>query len=51
MRRRDLLKSATLAVATQALGSIATAAQPNPAQTSAGKRLGKIALEEHFMVP
>lgn len=51
MLRRDLLKSATLAVATQALGSMITAAEPNPTQTAASKHIGKIALEEHFMVP
>ena len=51
MQRRDLLKSATLAVATQAFGSIATSAQPPAAQAASGKRLGKVALEEHFMVP
>ncbi len=51
MRRRDLLKSATFAVATQALGSVAIAAEPLPAQANGTKRLGKITLEEHFMVP
>ncbi len=51
MQRRDLLKSATFAVAAQALGTIATSAQPSAAQTPTSKRLGKIALEEHFMVP
>lgn len=51
MRRRDLLKSATLAVATQALGSISAAAEPLTALPSGTRHLGKIALEEHFMVP
>ena len=51
MQRRDLLKSATLAVATHALGSMAIGGEPILAQTSTSRRLGKIALEEHFMVP
>ena len=51
VRRRDLLKTATLAVATQALGSAAVAAEPLAAQAADTTRLGKIALEEHFMVP
>ena len=50
MNRRELLKSATLLA-----GGGATAALPialaDPAVAAAGARLGKIALEEHFMVP
>ncbi len=52
MKRRDLLKSATLVAAANATAAFAitplsTAA---PAQTKP-RRLSKIALEEHFMVP
>ena len=53
MKRRDLLKGAALTAAAKASGALAStsrgptiAADPSPARP-----LGKIALEEHFMVP
>jgi 2,3-dihydroxybenzoate decarboxylase len=48
MNRRDLLRSATLAAAAHATGSLAHAA---PSETPSPAPLPKIALEEHFMVP
>jgi 2,3-dihydroxybenzoate decarboxylase len=52
MQRREFLKGATLAAGANAAGAFAMAPQNQPAPaTATGKRLGKIALEEHFMVP
>jgi 2,3-dihydroxybenzoate decarboxylase len=52
MKRRDFIRSATLVAGANAAAALAMAA-PNPTAPGAagGKRLGKIALEEHFMVP
>lgn len=51
MKRRDFLKSATVAAAASAAEVFAAAAQ-NQTEPGTGKKpLGKIALEEHFMVP
>lgn len=46
MKRRELLKSASLAAAASVLPSRGTTAEPSPTQ-----RIGKIALEEHFLIP
>ena len=52
MKRRDFLKSATIAAAASAAEAFADAPQNQTApDTSGTKPLGKIALEEHFMVP
>jgi 2,3-dihydroxybenzoate decarboxylase len=52
LQRRDLLKGATLAVAAQAAGAFANAPPSSAASDNTGvKPIGKIALEEHFMVP
>lgn len=52
MKRRDLLKSAALTAAAQAAGAFASASTASAgANSSPGSPLGKIALEEHFMVP
>jgi 2,3-dihydroxybenzoate decarboxylase len=51
MNRRDLLKSTTLAAAAAATSSISAAASPAPATPQPAARLGKIALEEHFIHP
>jgi 2,3-dihydroxybenzoate decarboxylase len=48
MRRRDLLRSAALTGAAVALPAAASISEP---QTPIRKPLGKIAMEEHFMVP
>lgn len=48
MRRRDLLRGAALAGASMALPAAASFPEPN---SIAPKPLGKIAMEEHFMVP
>jgi 2,3-dihydroxybenzoate decarboxylase len=53
LNRRNLLKGAALAVAVKASGAIASAS-PEPItadDVSPTKPLGKIALEEHFMIP
>lgn len=52
MNRRDLLKGVTLAAGSAAAApfSAASASLPVAAPASAG-RLGKIALEEHFIIP
>ena len=50
--RRDLLKSATLAVAASATGAFAAPLSSAPAPTpSQPRRLVKIGLEEHFLIP
>ena len=52
MERRDFLKSATVAAAASAAEVLGAAPQNRTApETSGRKPLGKIALEEHFMVP
>jgi hypothetical protein len=52
MKRRDFLKGATIAAAASAAEAFADAPQNQAApDTSGTKPLGKIALEEHFMVP
>jgi 2,3-dihydroxybenzoate decarboxylase len=52
MTRRDFLKGATLVAGANAAAAFATSPQEQPApDTTKGKPLGKIALEEHFMVP
>src|SRR6516162_7330600 len=52
LQRRDLLKGATMAVAAQAAGAFAVAQPDGSASKNTGvKQIGKIALEEHFMVP
>jgi 2,3-dihydroxybenzoate decarboxylase len=52
MKRRDFLKSATLAAAAGAAEAFADAPQNQAAPDASGRKpLGKIALEEHFMVP
>lgn len=48
MRRRDLLRGAALASASVALPALASSAE---SEITARKPLGKIAMEEHFMVP
>jgi len=51
MKRRDFLKSATIAAAASAAEAFAAAAQNQTAPDTSGRKpLGKIALEEHFMV-
>jgi len=51
MKRRDFLKSATLVAGANAASTFAIAPQNQPAPDSVkGKPLGKIALEEHFML-
>ncbi len=52
MKRRDLLKSAALAVAGTA-GSTLLGARQDASNSPAGqgRRIGKIALEEHFLIP
>jgi 2,3-dihydroxybenzoate decarboxylase len=52
LNRRELLKSATLLAGGGAAAALPIAlADPAVAAAAAGARLGKIALEEHFMVP
>ena len=52
MKRRDLLKTATLAAAgTMASGFSSTNPTPAGAEPSQTRSLRKIALEEHFLVP
>jgi hypothetical protein len=48
MKRRDLLRGAALAAASVALPAAASISEP---ESTARKPLGKIAMEEHFMVP
>src|SRR5438270_1924781 len=48
MRRRDLLRGAALASAGVALSPPGSFGEP---ETAPGGRVGKIAMEEHFMVP
>lgn len=52
MKRREFLKGATLAAGANAAMTFAMEPQNQGApDTAKGKRLGKVALEEHFMVP
>src|SRR5689334_8503595 len=52
LNRRELLKSATLLAGSGAAAALPIApAEPGAAAAAAGARLGKIALEEHFMTP
>jgi len=52
MKRRDFLKSATLVAGANAASALSAAHENQPApDTGKGKPLGKIALEEHFLVP
>jgi 2,3-dihydroxybenzoate decarboxylase len=52
MERREFLKSATVAAAASAAEAFAAAPLNQTAPDTSGKKpLGKIALEEHFMVP
>ncbi len=52
MERRDFLKGATLVAGANAASAFARSPQSQPApDTAKAKPLGKIALEEHFMVP
>ena len=52
MQRREFLRSAALVAGANATTAFATASPGNLApDTSAAKPIGKIALEEHFMVP
>ncbi len=52
MRRRDFLKGAALAVGANAGAAFAMAEQGQAGAAMAeGKRVGKVALEEHFLVP
>ena len=52
MKRRDFLKSATLVAGANAASTFAMAPQNPPAPgTGKGKPPGKVALEEHFMLP
>ncbi len=52
MKRRDFLKSATLVAGANAAAAFAMAPQNQAAaEPDKGKPLGKIALEEHFMLP
>jgi 2,3-dihydroxybenzoate decarboxylase len=52
LRRRDLLKNATLMAAANATPAFTLALSEPPAPEPAGRKpLPKIALEEHFMVP
>ena len=50
MKRREFLKSATLVAGANATAAFATSTQ-NQRDATKGKPIGKIALEEHFMVP
>ena len=49
MKRRDLLKHASFAVAGAAAGSLSAIAEP--AATGSFHPIGKIGLEEHFLIP
>ncbi len=49
MQRRDFLKTATLAAGANAASAFAIA--PHNSDASPQKPLGKIALDEHFMLP
>jgi 2,3-dihydroxybenzoate decarboxylase len=51
LKRRDLLKGAALTAAARASGAIASASPSAAADPPPARPLGKIALEEHFMVP
>ena len=51
LNRRELLKGATLLASGGAAAVPIALADPAVAAAAAGARLGKIALEEHFMVP
>jgi len=51
MRRREFLRGAALAVAAGATSSFPATAAGRQQETAAGKPLGKIALEEHFLHP
>ena len=52
MKRRDFLKGATLVAGANAASTFAMTRQNQPPPDSVkGKPLGKIALEEHFMLP
>lgn len=51
MQRRDLLKRATIAVAAGAVGGLEFAPSANSAEVTPASPVGKIGLEEHFMVP
>jgi 2,3-dihydroxybenzoate decarboxylase len=52
MKRRDFLKSATFVAGANAASALPIAPQNQPApETGKGKPLGKIALEEHFLLP
>jgi len=52
MKRRDFLKGATLAAGANATAAFAASPQEQRApDTTKTKPLGKIALEEHFLVP
>ena len=52
MKRRDLLKTATLAAAGAATSAFPIARPaPADAESSQAHHLGKIALEEHFLIP
>lgn len=52
MKRRDLLKSATLAAAGTVSSAFGIASStPADAELPQTRRLGKIALEEHFLIP
>jgi len=52
MRRREFLKGATLAAGASAAEAFAMQAEGQAAaDAKKGKRLGKVALEEHFLVP
>jgi 2,3-dihydroxybenzoate decarboxylase len=51
MRRREFLRGAALAVAAGATSSFPPAAAGREPEPVAGKPLGKIALEEHFLTP
>jgi len=52
MKRRDFLKAATILAGANAAPTFATTPQDTPASVAGtGMALGKIALEEHFLVP
>jgi 2,3-dihydroxybenzoate decarboxylase len=51
LKRRDLLKGAALAAAVRASEALASGSPAPAADPSSAQSLGKIALEEHFMVP
>jgi 2,3-dihydroxybenzoate decarboxylase len=52
MKRRDFLKSATLAAGANAASALARTPQSQPASdVGKGQPAGKIALEEHFLLP